>query len=109
MGNLSMFNADENIWHAMDNNSNLALGQEALASTESLPTGIIAESPHAETSEEWKSVLFDQLGVVDLPRTPPRFFLDIGEGSNVHSRGITRNHGQRSGGHSHRGVSLVKR
>ena len=65
-----LFNIDENIWHPMDDDSAGNGSQEMVLNT---------ESPQAETAEEWKSVLFDQFGVVDLSRMPPRVFLTLAQ------------------------------
>ena len=63
-----LFNVDENIWHAMDDDCVNDLSREALATD---------GSSQAETAEEWKSVLFGQFGVVDLSRIPPMVFLTL--------------------------------
>ena len=68
MGSSVVFNVDDNIWQPMGDDSVGKLTHEALINT---------ESPHAETAEEWKSVLFDRFGVVDLSRMPPRVFLTL--------------------------------
>ena len=50
MESSALFNADGNIWHAMNDDDVNNLNHEILA-----PNGPV----RAETSEEWKSVLFD--------------------------------------------------
>ena len=65
-----LFNIDENICHPMDDDSVENGSQEMLINT---------ESPQVKTAEEWKSVLFDQYGVVDLSRMPPRVFLTLAQ------------------------------
>ena len=77
MESLLLFNADENISQSMDNSSNLILCPEILTNVTAVDSKSPNESPQAETAEEWKSALFDQFGVVDLSRMPPRVFLAV--------------------------------
>ena len=68
MGSMLVFNLDGNIFHLMDNNSALQEKSKVVNHPEPIQD---------ETAEEWKSVLFDQFGVVGLSRMPPRVFLTL--------------------------------